>query len=379
LYAAQLLAEGGLRVAVYERQAALGETGRTWIVTSELNRVLGFVPSAAIVHQVEVMELLSHSRVNEVRLQVPDLIVERALMQLLLAERAQAAGVRLHLGYSLRRMHFEAEGVELEMASEGGAKRARVHTVIGADGVTSAVARLVGAQPQRAAPVVQARVRLPTGHDPRRVRVWFDRRRTRFFYWLIPESSEHGVVGLVAESPADARHRLDEFLVRQHLRPLQYQGALIPLHQPLRRIEWRRGAARVLLVGDAAAHVKVTTVGGLVSGLWGARAAAESLLTGTPYFRALWGLHQELYLHDLIRWALDRFDDDHYDHLLRALSLPLKRLLARRNRDSMSAAPWALVTAQPALLGLAAKAAWRPYRASPAKMPVKPRQQILNG
>ena len=56
-----------------------------------------------------------------------------------------------------------------------------------------------------------------------------------------------------------------------------------------------------------ASHVKVTTVGGLVTGLWGARAAAESILKNTSYAKALRRLNRELWLHELIRRVLNRF------------------------------------------------------------------------
>jgi flavin-dependent dehydrogenase len=358
LYAAQLLAESGRRVAVFERQQQLGTTRRTWIVTDELEKIAGFIPSRAIVNRIDRIEMFSRSRANEVQLSKPDLIVERALMQPLLAERAQSAGVELYLDHGVRQMSFGPAGTELEISANALRRsfKALAPVLIGADGVRSLVARQLNASPQVAAPIVQARVRLPAGYNPSDVRVWFQRQDTRFFYWLIPESEEYGVAGLVAESTANARVLLDTFLVQQHLRPLNYQGAIIPLHQPFRQIEWRRGSARAMLVGDAAAHVKVTTVGGLVSGLWGGRAAAESIIANTSYSRNLQGLHRELYLHDFIRWLLDRFNDADYDRLLAALNPRLKQVLAECNRDSMALAALSLVTAQPALLGLGAKA-----------------------
>jgi flavin-dependent dehydrogenase len=168
----------------------------------------------------------------------------------------------------------------------------------------------------------------------------------------------------VADSASNARHLLDEFLKERGLRPIAYQGAVIPLHHPARQIEWRRGDSRVLLVGDAAAHVKVTTVGGLVSGLWGANAAAQSIIKGTSYAAELGALHRELYLHDLIRWIVDRFEDKDYDRLLTALNDPLARLLSHHNRDSMASVFAMMLMAQPALLFMAAKAILVPYRQS---------------
>ena len=134
----------------------------------------------------------------------------------------------------------------------------------------------------------------------------------------------------------------------------EYQGAMIPLHQPRRPIEWKTGAGRVLLVGDAAAHVKVTTVGGVVSGIWGARAAARALASGNPYRRELRTLHRELYLHDAVRWVMDRFHGRHYDLMLRLLNHELDLILSTNDRDSMATKGWSLLRAQPRLflLGL---------------------------
>ena len=136
--------------------------------------------------------------------------------------------------------------------------------LVGADGSRSVVAEAFGARPQRTVPIVQARVALGDRYDPDVTRIWFDRARTRFFYWLIPESKTSGVLGLIAERPSSARPLLEAFMKEHGYRAEEYQGAMIPLHQPRRPIEWRAGEGRVLLVGDAAAHVKVTTVGGVV-------------------------------------------------------------------------------------------------------------------
>jgi flavin-dependent dehydrogenase len=185
--------------------------------------------------------------------------------------------------------------------------------------------------------------------------VWFDRPRTRFFYWLIPESTTTGALGLIGENSSNARALLDDFMAEHGFRAVSYQGALIPLHQPFRRIEWEVGGHRVLLVGDAAAHVKVTTVGGLVSGLWGAHAAARALTQGTSYGRELRGLHAELHVHDAMRWVLDRFSQADYEHLLGLLGQGLQTILGRHNRDTMAASKWSLLAAQPRMVTLAAR------------------------
>ncbi len=72
------------------------------------------------------------------------------------------------------------------------------------------------------------------------------------------------------------------------------------------------GRTRVMMVGDAAGHVKVTTVGGTVSGLSGARAAARAILRESGYHRELRPLTFELTLHWLIRRLWNRFSEEDY-------------------------------------------------------------------
>jgi flavin-dependent dehydrogenase len=357
LRTAELLAEQGQRVVLVERKAALDRLPRTWIVTPHLQRVLGFQPHEAIVHRTGVMRLFAGRAQQDVRLQVPDLVVERAQLLPLLAARAEAAGARLVLGAAVSDITNVTGGFQVSARRAGHSEPLVFHArnLVAADGVKSTVARRFAARPQRAVPIVQARVALPAGYDPDVTAVWFERARTRFFYWLIPESGTRGALGLIAEHPASARALLDDFLREHGFVAQGYQGALIPLHQPFRRVEWDLGGHRVVLVGDAAAHVKVTTVGGLVSGLWGALAAARALTQQTSYTRELRGLHAELHLHDLMRWVFDRFTAADYEHMIGLLGPSLQTILGRHNRDTVAQSKWSLLAAQPRIVTLAAR------------------------
>jgi flavin-dependent dehydrogenase len=304
------------------------------------------------------MRMYAGSIHRDVKLASPDLIVERARILPMLAHRAAAAGVEIRLGNSAKNVEERQGGFAVRMDGRGrGAEITETTSaVVGADGVHSTVARRFGACAQKAVPIVQAKIDLPSGYDSNVTEIWFQPETTRFFYWLIPESLHTGALGVIAERTVDARAILDQFLRSHGLKALEYQGAMIPLHQPFRQIEWNlSGGGRVLLVGDAAAHVKVTTVGGLVSGLWGAKAAAESLINGTGYRRALRGLHAELHVHDLMRWVLDRFRSKDYEHMLALLGHGLQAVLGRHNRDSVARAKWSLLAAQPRIVTLAAR------------------------
>lgn len=91
--------------------------------------------------------------------------------------------------------------------------------------------------------------------------------------------------------------------------------------------------ADVYLVGDAVAQVKVTTVGGLVTGLRGARAAANAILRGRDYLKELRPLRYELGLHLMLRCVLNRFCSRDYYRLLGLLNEKTLHLLGRYNRD----------------------------------------------
>lgn len=358
LRTAELLATAGMRVVVVERRARIDRVTRTWIVTEHLEPVLGFTPSEAVVHRTGIMQMYAGSAMKAVTLASPDLIVERARMLPLLLQRASAAGAEIL--FNTDAFAIGDEGQVLSVSTRDRRTQAervlRCANLVGADGVNSSVAKRFGARPQLTVPIVQAKVDLPAGYDSDVTEIWFERERTRFFFWLIPESTTCGALGVIAEHAENSRELLDHFMAERGFRAHEYQGALIPLHQPFRKTEWTLAGGRVLLVGDAAAHVKVTTVGGLVSGLWGAKAAADALLTRTSYARQARGLRAELHIHDAMRWVLDRFSHADYEQMLGLLGHGLQVALGRHNRDSVARAKWSILAAEPRIVTLAAKA-----------------------
>lgn len=109
------------------------------------------------------------------------------------------------------------------------------------------------------------------------------------------------------------------------------------------------------MVRDAAGQVKVTTVGGTVTGIQGAEAAANSILNGTSYKAELRPVKRELDLHWFIRILLERLDNSGYDVLVGVVSSRLGDFLARHNRDSMTPVFWRLPFVEPRLLQVAFK------------------------
>ncbi len=357
LFAAYRLAKAGVPAQVYDENEELGPPARTLILTGQTNRVLGFTPVQAIVNRTHTIELYSARRSLAVSFQEPDLIVERSRLVQLLAEKAVAAGATLNLGRRFTGLEPAGDGVLLSLEDAGGRPIEKVHAqaLIGADGVSSRVAQSLGLGARRTMSLRQAQVAMPCWARPDVTQVWFDPASTRYFYWLVPESAERAVVGLIAEDEAQAQQSLDGFLEEQGLQALEYQDALVPFSMSERPVSCTVGGSRAFLVGDAAGQVKVTTVGGVVTGLCGAEAAVRAILRQSAYHRELLALRRELDLHLLVRKLLHRFSAADYDLLLELANSRMNGVLAAHNRDQLGRLLFPVLVAQPRLFALAAK------------------------
>jgi flavin-dependent dehydrogenase len=357
LYTAYLLAKQGVDVEVYDRMDALGWPSRTLIITGKINEVLDSIPEEMILNQVKHLELFSKSRSARLELSCPDLIVERSRFVEWVARMAEEAGARMILRYRFE--GFAQFGrkvvVTFRNLETNEAKQISTDILVGADGVQSAVSQAASRNGHHVAALVQARVSLPESQEGDTYRVWFDTNRTNYFYWLIPESDRVAAVGLIAEDVRQAKAGLIEFLREKQLEAIEFQSAIVPMH----RFGSANGAVdsnrNVFVVGDAAAQVKVTTVGGVVPGLYGARALAQAILNGRNYRKELGGLKMELNLHLLVRHVLNRFSDQDYDELIKMLDGGLKEILEEWTRDELTQSFLRMIWAEPRLITLGAK------------------------
>ena len=373
LFAASLLSKAGADVEVYERSGALDFAPRTLIVTEKISEVLGFVPEEVILNEVKYVELFSRSRTTTVELARPDLIIERQKLLILLARMAEEAGAKIFLGR--RFLSFTPAGNGGGNGGKGGKgvnvvfrdssarvnRQAHADVLIGADGVFSGVARSASHNGHFQTALLQARVRINNEIDRDTYRVWFDPARTKYFYWLIPESDEIAAVGLIADDARQAGGALKSFLAEQGMEPIDYQASMVPMHKFQYFARVNEISRNVFLIGDAAAQVKVTTVGGVVTGLRGARAVAEAILNGRKTGKEISKLKRELDLHLLVRRLLDGFNDLDYDRLIDFLSGEVTDIISNQTRDDLSRMYLDLVSSQPKLLVLGAKAFLRGF------------------
>jgi flavin-dependent dehydrogenase len=351
LLAASLLARGGRPVRVFERTETLEPPARTLIVTQRMRQLLGAAAERSIVNEIRRFELFTDGRSASIALNQPDLIIERRALIQALAEQAERVGATVELGRRFHSLHPSSDGLVLEVEQRTGGNREEIPagTVVGGDGASSRVARAAGWAPLDTVPLVQAIVPLPKDIPPDTARIWFIPQETPYFYWFIPESAGRGALGLIGENGPDTRRHLEKFLEKRKLEPIEFQGARVPVYSRWVPVRQRIGGGDVYLVGDAAAQVKVTTVGGIVTGFRGAMGVAQSILNGGAS-RELRTLRRELDLHLLLRRSLHDFQQADYSRLVDLLNDPAKQSLSEYSRDEAWKVLWHVCLRQPRLV-----------------------------
>jgi flavin-dependent dehydrogenase len=352
-YAAAKLALGGRRVRVLESQRVLEPVSRTLIVTNHFRKQLGGSANESVLNEIRRFELFTDGRSAQVALAKPDLIIERAKLIPGLAREARHAGAEISFDTRFLGLSPNANGIQVEVESSGRREELHATSVVGADGAASRVARTAGWAPIETLPLVQAIVRLPKDCPVDTTRVWFVPDDTPYFYWLIPESAERGALGVIGEDGRDTARCLAQFLEKKGIEALEWQGARIPVYKRWVPVKRRVGKGNVYLVGDAAAQVKVSTVGGIVTGFRGAQAVAESILRGGRG-RELLALRRELSTHWLLRRTMHHFQQEDYSRLVDLLNVATRNTLSEITRDESTRLLWNVLRRQPqlVLLGL---------------------------
>jgi digeranylgeranylglycerophospholipid reductase len=348
LYAAAELAKGGQKVRVLESKAGLEPAARTLIVTDHFRKQLGGSAEESIVNEIRRFELFTDGRSAQISLKKPDLIIERSRLIPALAREAQNAGAKVC--FDTRFLGLSPNGRGLLVRTESGGRHEELHAdnVVGADGAASRVARCAGWPPVETVPLMQAIVRLPKDCRADTTRVWFVPEDTPYFYWLVPESKERGALGVIGEHGQEMKQHFVRFLEKRGLEPLEWQGARIPVYKRWVPVQRSVGNGQVYLVGDAAAQVKVSTVGGIVTGFRGAHGVADAILGRGG--NQLGALRRELSTHWLIRRTLHHFQQEDYSRLVDMLDSATRESLGEIHRDESTRLLWNIIRSQPKLI-----------------------------
>lgn len=281
-FAAARMARGGLRVALFEKDAHPGDST---VCAGGMNADVGrFIdlPADLVEQVVPVLALVRDGRRAEWRFErSPFLTVERRGLDALLAARAVRAGARLFPEARVVAVSPDREELLYESGAMRSPRRARARAFVFADGPNS-LARQVMLPPHARTPALRY---VGVEYDlagaaerPDALEIATDAALLPFGYaWVFPKRDHVnvGLATLTATGEASPWKVLDELVARRpDLRArtvLARKGGLIPAIVA-RRVQQRN----CLAIGDAAGMVNPLTAGGYVCGFLSAALAADT-------------------------------------------------------------------------------------------------------
>lgn len=316
-YLALKLAEAGMQPLVLEEHTKIGEPLHcTGIVSTNLKKVM------------QIPEDLIKNRIKGARIHCNDqeftagdketraYVLDRAGYDKYLYELAVNQGAVYKLGtkyYS----HIKMSN-HLEVSTSEGVISTSV--LVGADGVNSKIAHSIGIKNNY---IVGYQYTCELEHDLDFVDIFVGMDYApEFFAWVVPEAENICRVGLAGKFTKDKIDRFSKDIGVKNV--ISKQAGLIPLCY-----NKRTSSDNLLLVGDAAGHVKATTGGGIIYGSLCARIAAKAITKAVitnsfsgdffkdnydKIWQKLYG--KELKKHFLLRKLMNSLNTEDYKMLL---------------------------------------------------------------
>lgn len=349
LFAAERLASRGFHVQLFEEHPVVGAPVHcTGVLARDAFREFGLREEGCL-NDVRTARFISPSglTVSHTTTTVEAVVIDRAVFDRSLAERARTAGVVLQHGRRALDVDVDSEAATVTFDT-GPAVRARA--VVLACGARYAMQRRLGLGFPRAH-LQSAQAELPCA-TPGDVEVHFGSEvAPGGFAWAVPVRRSTGWsvrVGVMAshDAPVFFREVIGRVAPRWGItteeipEPRRRMLPLAPIH--------RTYADRLLVVGDAAGLVKATTGGGIYYSLLSGAIAADVLLDGLQHdrlharalqaYERLWKAKcaSEFSAQLQLRRVAERLDDGEIDALFDlALTdgvMPIVQRTARFNR-----------------------------------------------
>jgi len=226
---------------------------------------------------------------NEFRVRLPSsvtYVINRQMFDEHLAHLAEKAGAKLLLGTRVEKLLVDKSSVHGASLKNGECLGSKI--VIDAEGCASTLLKQVGLQTFDRSLVVSAinaQVDYIDGLEHDTAEIYLAQKYAPGLYvWIIPKEDGSAKVGLATKT-GNPREHLKHFLNKHPVasKKLKFSSIknpsyhLIPLGGPIPKT-YHNG---LLIVGDAASHVKPTTGGGVVMGLTCAKIAGETAYQAT--------------------------------------------------------------------------------------------------
>ena len=278
LFASEVIAKRNINVTVFEEHKKVGvplhcsgllsvnglkllgegSPNKPYVLNNKIKGAIFYSPSGIS------FEVMSNK--------IEAFVVDRVLFDQEIAQRAQRAGVTIHTQHRVLDIRRKNKNLELLIENLAEKKKMRVTTplIVDAEGRSARLRSKLGITDRtNQLPAYQYIVKNIESLNIEQVELFFDTRIAKnFFAWIIPIDETTAKVGL-ATAVGNPKKNLDFFMTRSFVSErfkkseiyYGYGGSVIT-SGPIERIF----DDNMVIVGDAAGHVKPTTGGGVILG-----------------------------------------------------------------------------------------------------------------
>lgn len=263
-FCAKTLADKGFRVIVFEEHEDIGLPKHcSGLIHPRIEDIADMSFEDAVENEIRGAHIFHGD--EEISLHADScksLVLDRSVVDRMLAESAEAAGADVRRGEGARTFERRADGILVNDV--------KCRILLGADGIRSRVAGSFGLS-EKAEIIrgIQCNARFKASERDS-VQVYFGGDvAPGFFGWVIPTTEDECRIGLGVNAGSASAY-LKKLLQRLGAEPYETFGGGIPIG--LRRKSY---SERVMLIGDAAMQVKPISGGGVNIGLRCARICAD--------------------------------------------------------------------------------------------------------
>ncbi|MGC8631695.1 MAG: NAD(P)/FAD-dependent oxidoreductase [Thermoprotei archaeon] len=298
LLLARLFSLEGHQVIVFEEHKQIGLPRHcTGLVSENIFQAYGIGKGEAhVIQDFSAGELLFGSKKMQIGFKPKALVLDREEFELEMALKASLSGAELKVGQKVIYASKKDKGYALKTTDGFQVSEYLADLVVDCSGAKKGLSGL------------QYEVE---GKGPRWPQVYFEEKMPReYFYWVVPEGENRYLVGTA--SRAKTKEKLGIFLSSSKLRNelnvrkvLRAFGGLVVVDPP--SSEFSSAFDGVLVAGDAANQVKLTTGGGLIFSAVSARALASAFTSNqenngfSNYAKWFYARKKEIYKYHFIR------------------------------------------------------------------------------
>ena len=310
------------KVRIYEEHKIIGKPIQCTGILTHSIKELTPLSDEFIVNKIKRIKLISpNNNEYEFKLKNEEIIVDREKFDNYLINKAKDNGAEILTNHKLKDFQVK-DKIELDF----GNKKENTEILVGADGPNSLIAKKIGLKKDFK---IGHQYVVKGDYDPELFTVYFNGVKS-YFCWVVPENNKLARIGIVGDS--NIPKLFDEFLNKINIDKknfIECQSGVIPVYN--HKAKYCKN--NVYVIGDAAGHVKATTLGGIVYGMRGAKILAGVLNSGNGDYSKLIkkNIGKDLWLHNKAFNFLSSFGEKGFDDFVKVLR---KVNLGEFNRDN---------------------------------------------